>query len=188
MVMQRLQFVKAQLGRKRGKEEVLARLLHASDLPDGPWQMTDERTWLTGVAGSATAWGERARQAGSVTGWRSFRHETAPRWAWVQVVPLMSADDADAALSVIGERALANLRSKAQVTNERDVPIEPFAGASAVWGREQHTAGQDGPGIVLMLAGAVSHWLVILCVAGSPAWQWSSASELAALQAQRLSG
>jgi hypothetical protein len=188
MVMRRIQFVTAQLGRKSGKDEVLAGLLRAGDLPDGPWRVMDQRTWRTGVMGSATAWGERARQAGSVTGWRSFAHQTAPRWAWIQVMPLASADDAGAALSVIGKRGLANLRSGVQLVSERDVPVEPFPGASAVWAREQHTTGKDGPGVVLMLAGAVSRWLVIVCLSGSPAWDWSSASELAALQAARLSG
>jgi hypothetical protein len=32
-----------------------------------------------------------------------------------------------------------------------------------------------------MLAGAVTHWLVIVCLSGSPEWDWQSASELAAL-------
>jgi hypothetical protein len=48
--------------------------------------------------------------------------------------------------------------------------------------------GKDVPSAVLMLAGAVSHWLVIACLSGTPAWDWSSGSELAALQAARLSG
>jgi hypothetical protein len=39
-----------------------------------------------------------------------------------------------------------------------------------------------------MLASAVSHWLVIVCLSGPPAWDWQSASALAALQAARLSG
>lgn len=178
----------AQLGRKAGKGEALARLLSGSDLPDGPWRVTDQRTWRTGVAGPATAWGERARRAGSVTAWRAFSHQTAPRWAWIQVTPMASQEDAGAALADAGERGLANLRSRAQLVSQRDVPVEPFAGASAVWAREQHTEGSDGPGVVLMLAGAVSHWLVIVCLSGSPAWGWQSAPELAALQAARLPG
>jgi hypothetical protein len=176
------------VSRKPGKDEVLARMLSANDLPDGPWRMLDQRTWRTGAMGLATAWGERARQAGSFTGWRSFSHQTTPRWAWIQVIPLASADDADAAVTVIGEQGLANLRSRVQLMSERDMPLEPFTGASAVWAREQLTTGKDGPGVVLMLAGAVSHWLVIVCLSGTPAWDWSSASELAALQAVRLSG
>jgi hypothetical protein len=39
-----------------------------------------------------------------------------------------------------------------------------------------------------MLAAAVSHWLAIVCLSGSPAWDWQSAWELAARQAARLSG
>jgi len=133
-------------------------------------------------------WGERARQAGSVTAWRSFSHETAPRWAWIQATPMASEEDAVAALADIGDRALANPRSRARLMSQQDVPMEPFAGASAVWAREQHTEGEGGPGVVLMIAGAGSSWLVVVCLSGSPAWDWQSASELAALQAARLSG
>jgi hypothetical protein len=101
---------------------------------------------------------------------------------------MASEEDAGAPLAEVGERALANLRPGVRLAGQRDVPVEPFAGASAVSAREQHTEGRDGPGVVLMLAGAVTHWLVIVCLSGSPAWDWQSASALAALQAARLSG
>ncbi|HEX4659451.1 MAG TPA: hypothetical protein VH307_18850 [Streptosporangiaceae bacterium] len=186
MDLRRARFAVAQLGRKAGKRDVLTSLLGCGDLPGGPWQIVDERTWGTGVTGPSTPWGERARQAGCRTAWRSFRDATASRWAWVQATPLASAEDDDA-LTGIGERALINLKAKVRLVSESDVPIEPFTGASAVWAREQHTEGRDGPGVVLMLAGAVSERLMVLCLSGSPAWDWRSASELAAVQAARLS-
>lgn len=176
----------AQLGRKAGKDEALARLLSAGDLPDGPWRVLDQRTWRTGEIGPPTAWGQRARQVGSVTAWRSFSHQTARRWAWIQVIPTATQEDAGAALAEVGERMLANLRSEGRLVSQYDVAVEPFAGASGVWAREQHTEGPDGPGVVLLLAAAISHWLVIVCLSGTPAWDWPSASALAALQAARL--
>ena len=150
--------------------------------------MLDQRTWRTGETGPPTAWGERARQAGSVTAWRSFRHQATSRAGWLQVAPLASEDDARAALAGIGDRALANLGSGVRLVSEHEVPLEPFPGAQAAWAREQHTDGKDGPGVVLMLAGAVRHWLVVVCLAGAPAWDWQSASEVAALQAASLRG
>jgi hypothetical protein len=188
MISPRVQFVRAQLGRKVGKGDALARLLSGNDLPDGPWRVLDQRTWRTGEIGRATAWGDRARQAGSVTVWRSFSHQTARRWAWIQVIPTASDEDAGDALADVGERMLANLRSRVRLVSQHDVSLEPFAGASAVWAREQHTEGRDGPGVTLMLAGAVTHWLVIVCLSGASAWDWPSASALAELQAARLSG
>jgi hypothetical protein len=188
MVPRRVQFMTAQLGRKAGKGEALARLLSGNDLPDGPWRTADERTWRTGEIGSPTPWGQRARQAGSITAWRSFRHQTTRRWAWIQVIPTASEEDAGAALTDIRERVLANLGSRVRLVSQRDVPVEPFAGASAAWAREQYTEGRDGPGVALMLAGAVSHWLVIVCLSGTPTWDWPSASAVAELQAAHLSG
>jgi hypothetical protein len=188
MGLRRIQFMTAQLGRKSGQGDVLARLLSEGDLPDGPWRVLDQRTWRTGEVGPATAWGKRARQAGSITAWRGFSHKTAPRWVWIQVIPLASEEDTGPALAEIGERGLADLSSRLELVSQRDVPMEPFAGASAAWAREQHVKGRNGPGVALLLAGAVSNWLVIVCLSGLPAWYWQSAADLAALQAARLSG
>ena len=176
----------AQLGVKPGGRDVLARVLGCGDLPGGPWRVLDERTWRTGVTGQSTSWGDRARQAGSVTAWRSFVDADSSRWAWVQLTPLASAQDARDSLAGIGGQMLANLGARVRVVSENDVLLEPFTGASAVWAREQHTEGRDGPGVALMLAGAVSVWLMVMCLAGSPTWDWQSASELAAVQAARL--
>lgn len=188
MEFRRARFVAAQLGRKPGKRDMLATLVGSGDLPGGSWQVADQRTWRTGVTGPSTPWGERARQAGSVTAWRSFRDATASRWAWVQAAPLASAEDATEALSGIGERTLKNLNAEVRLVSETDVPIQPFSRADAVWAREQHTEGRDGPGVVLMLAAAVSEWLIVICLSGTPVWDWQSASELAAVQAARLPG
>lgn len=186
MALRRARFVAAQLGRKPGNHGVLARVLGCGDLPGGPWQVLDERTWRTGVTGPTTPWGERARQMGSLTAWRSFRDTTGLRSAWAQVTPLASAEDAQDALTRIAEQGLRNLRADVQLVSEHDVAMEPFTGASAVWAQEQRTEGRDGPGVVLMLAAAVRQWLLVIALSGSPAWDWQAASELAALQAVRL--
>jgi hypothetical protein len=82
----------------------------------------DQRTWRTGEVGPATAGGDRAHQVGSVTGWRSFTHETAKRWAWIQVVPTASEDDAGTALADLGERTLPNLRSRVRLASQQACP------------------------------------------------------------------
>lgn len=176
--------MKAQIG--AGNDLALAGLLRAADLPDGPWRVIGQRTWRTGEIRPETAWGARARQAGSVTAWRSFRHKATRRWIWIQVIPMASAADAAAVLGELGERLLKNPIGRGRLVSERDVPVEPFAGASAVWAREQHTEHRDVPRIQLTLAGSVRDRVVIVSLAGRPAWNWQSAAELAALQAARL--
>jgi len=187
MDRRRVQFVAAQLGRKPGKKQALARLLIGDDLPGGAWRVMDQRTWRTGKIGPPTPWGRRASQAGSVTAWRSFRDTRSARWAWIQAAPMASAEDAKSALTGAGQRGLANLHANARSVNEAVVTVEPFVGASAVWACEQRTEDRDGPEVVLMLAAAVGEWFIVMCLAGSPAWDWPSATQLAALQAQRLS-
>jgi len=187
MDLRRVQFVAAQLGRKTGKQQGLARLLTGDDLPGGAWRVVDQRTWRTGKIGPPTSWGQRASQAGSVTAWRSFRDTRAGRWAWIQAAPMASAEDAESALAGVSEHGLANMRANVRLVNETVVALEPVVGTSAMWTCEQHTEGRDGPGVVLMLAAAVGDWFLVMCLAGSPAWDWPSATQLAALQARRLS-
>jgi hypothetical protein len=184
-MIQRLRFVWAQWGRKPGSGDMLRQLLSDDDLPGGTWRKLDQRTWRTGVIAS-TPWGDRAREAGSVTAWRSFQDQAARRWVWLQVMPLASALDARTALREVGDRQLRNLRATVRVVDESDIDIEPFVGASAVWAHEYHTVGPDGHGTALLLAGAVEDFVVIVCATGQPAWDWPSVSDLAAMQARRL--
>ena len=186
MAVNRLRFAAAQLGRKAGARERLACLLTVLDLPGAGWRVLDERTWRTGVAGPVTPWGGRARAAGSVTAWRSFQDAAGRRWVWVQVMPLVSAQDALEALGGIGDRLLGNARATVKLVREADVEVAPFAGASAVWAHEQHTAGPGGEGVSLLLAGVVAVSVVVVCASGSPAWDWRAVSELAARQADHL--
>lgn len=59
-MVRRLRWVTAQLMRKPGGREALARLLSAEVMPSGGWQVLDERTWLTGVTDPTMPWAERA--------------------------------------------------------------------------------------------------------------------------------
>jgi hypothetical protein len=182
MVVRRMSFVAAQLAPKSGARQVLARVVTADDLPGGGWSVADERTWRTGVSRPATEWGKRARAAGSVTAWRSFKAVAARRWCWVQVVPLVSESDALSALEGIGDRLLRNLRAAVTVLREHDVDIEAFPGAGRVWAHEYHTVGPDGEGVARMLAAACGSYVIVVSASGSPEWAWDSVVTVARRQ------
>ncbi|HET6353112.1 hypothetical protein [Streptomyces sp.] len=186
-MIQHLRVALARYKAGKGHEALLSLLLTRDDLP-GEWTVVDERTWLTGQAGPSTPWAERARKKGSVTAWRSF-HDGHDRWAWIQIVPLASESDARMALREAGERLLSNPRAAIRVVDEQDVEVEPFAGATVVWAREQraqHVATGNFAGLTLLLAGVVGPNLVVLSLSGTPAWDWELASALAERQAARL--
>lgn len=180
-MIQRLRFVRAQLGPKPGGARQLGRLLSGADLPGGSWRRIDQRTWRTGISG--TSWGDRARAVGSVTAWRSFRD--GDRWLWLQVMPLASADDARAAVGEVQGMGLRNLRARVRLVSEADIDIEPFTGAGRVWAHEYRTDGPEGAGTTFMLAAAVGDFMVVVSASGQPAWDWPSVSDVAALQARR---
>ena len=78
----RLRFGLAQLGPKQGKGASLAMLIAPSDLPGSNWTLADERTWRAGTVGDSTPWSQRAKEAGCIAGWRSFKESSGQRWAW----------------------------------------------------------------------------------------------------------
>ncbi len=47
-------------------------LLLESELPGQSWKRLDEKIWRTGVVSPRPEWSQRARNAGSFTGIRSF--------------------------------------------------------------------------------------------------------------------
>jgi len=182
-VPSRLRFVLGQLGSKPGADQTLLRLLDAPDLPGAGWRVVDERTWRTGSQRRQEAWVRRARQVGSVTGWRSFRG--GDRWLWVQLVPLASADDGPDALRSVPGGLLRNLRSKVVVESEAEVPSLVVPGAEITWARGQRTSGQPS-GTTLMLAWTAQSDLVVSAASGTPDWSWDELTAIAAKQCDRL--
>lgn len=187
MVLRRLGLVAAQLAPMPGARQALARVITASELPGDGWSVLDERTWRTGISGPPTEWGRRARAAGGVTAWRSFKAAPGKRWCWVQVVPLASEEDALSSLDGIWDRSVRNLRSRVTLVREQDVDVGAFPGAGEVRAREQHTAGRahgpDGTGVALILAAACGTCVIVVSGTGTPEWTWDELVSVAARQA-----
>lgn len=184
----RLQFAAAQIGRKPDKARVLAMLVEPHDLPGERWAVLDQRTWRTGQTPNPSEAAMRARNAGSITAWRSFEQKGASRWLWAQVTPTVSDEDARAFIVDLPSRFLKNLHAKVVVTSEHDVEDVEIPGADDVWCYEQATTGKLGDSIAMYAAGRVGT-LVFALSASSPAggWDWQAVTPVAAKQADRLS-
>lgn len=184
----RLQFVAAQIGRKPDTALVLAMLVEPNDLPGERWAVIDQRTWRTGQTPNPSEAAIRAREAGSVTAWRSFEQKGASRWLWVQVTPTVSEEDARAFIADMPNRFLKNLHAKAVVTSEHAVEDVEIPGADDVWCFEQATTGKDGDSIAMYAAGRVGP--LVFAVAASSldgGWDWQAVTAVVAKQAERLS-
>lgn len=180
----RLRFVMAQMGRKPGAGQSLSRLVDVEDLPGSGWRVIDKRTWRTGVQTPDEPWAQRAAAAESVTAWRSFRQ--SDRWLWGQLVPLASAVDAATALAEVPGRRLANLRAKARIESESEVPGITVEGCNATWAYEQYMIGARHSGVTRMLAGTLGSDLLVLAGSGQPDWTWDDLTAVAARQVERL--
>jgi hypothetical protein len=186
VVVERLGFLTARLGRSPAKRDALARLLRAGDLPGAGWKPMSQRTWPTGAKGPRTEWAARARAAGSLTVWRSFQNRSVRQWLWLQIVPLLSIADAHAEFKQIRERGLRHQGARVRVQSEKDVAIDPFPGASKIWAHEQQIVGLAGPGVNKLLVVAVGSNVIVACSSGAPVVNWQAMAGLAAKQAQRV--
>jgi hypothetical protein len=187
VVMRRVRFIAAQIGRKPGAGLALGRLLDSDDLPGDGWQQLDQRTWRTGQVENAAPWAQRARNAGSITAWRSFEAKQKQRWVWLQVTPFASTEDAATALHGLRDKMPANLRAQVQVVAEKEVTAPNVPGAAASYAVETHTAGPMGDGKTLLLAVVVGPALVAVYASGqAQPWDWPAVADIAARQAMRV--
>lgn len=161
-----LGLVLAQLGPKPGARRNKALLLVPADLGED-WRVVAERSWRSGTGGSAAA--QRARAAGSVTVWRSFRTRDRSGWVWCQVTPLAGEQDASETLSKLGERFLRNPRAKVSLSSQRQVEPPHIPGADQLWACEQQTTGKAGAGSSLLLGVRVGSVVAVLAASGSAA-------------------
>ncbi|HMT26179.1 MAG TPA: hypothetical protein PKA24_14060 [Microthrixaceae bacterium] len=183
----RIRWLRASFGPKADKGAALDLLVDCEDLPGDGWRKVDQRTWRTGEGGFNGDWARRARDLGSITGWRSFHSKPTGRWAWVQVVPLASRDDALDALAVMPGAMLANLRFEGEVRETFDGEGPPVTGASATWS-SRSVIGLDGVATDnAILAAVFDTWLVVanLSAPASP-HNWDVVHEVIALQSARL--
>jgi len=187
VTLRRLRFAAAQIGAKPHGLDSRLMLLQPDDLPGETWRVLDERTWRTGSVGQQSDWARRARGAKSITAWRSFEQVGAQRWLWCEVVPLVSPEDAVAALSAVPDMTLRNQHAKVRITGRRDVAMPPPPGSDHAWAREETTEGPHGVGTALYLAWPYHRVLnVIACSGGHDRWNWPQVQALGATQTARV--
>ena len=184
-----LRRIKARVGRKPDADRQLARSVDTEDLPRGPWQRTDQRTWRTGVSTAGEPWATAARAAGSITTWRAFAAADENRSLWVQIVPLARIEDGQAALAAVARSQGRSLRAKVSVVGSSEVlPTPSVPGATLVFAAEQQTREPAATGAALALRFVVGTNLVVMNASsrsGTTAWTWPDLLALAAVQAQR---
>jgi hypothetical protein len=181
----RIRFALAQIGSKPGGKEMLARLLTANSLPGPGWRKLDERTWRTGI--SNEAWAQRAREAGSITAWRSFEQLGELKWVWIEAVPLVTNADVVETMSGILQRGLRNLNGEGKLTASEDVTLAAAPVPGRTWAHLQEAIGPKGESENLYFAWAVgTTHMVIACTGQRGAWTWDAIGDLARQQSERL--
>jgi hypothetical protein len=161
-------------------------LLKAEDLPGAGWSGRGQRAWLTGLSPDATEAARRARGADSVSAMRFFV-QAGPRLLWVEVIPLLSAPDAESLLPTLPAHFV---RTKIAVTAEQRLePHEIPEVAAYPFVYEQSTQGRRGPGVGRYVAGTVGPILFIVAFSAVTTADvpWTDVASVAASQAAKIS-
>lgn len=185
-LVRRLRWGASQVSTKQAGAE-FARVVAVDALPGTGWRMLDQRAWKTGQSGASEPWARRAREARLLTAWRSFEQSVPNRWLWIQVTPLASELDADAALEAVPSRLLANLRAEVKVTSGEDVESLVLRRQRNGWAHEQRTTGPRGSGLALYAAFVVGSTLTAVAASGGTgSWDWPQLLSIGQLQADLL--
>ena len=162
----------------------LAMLAAAADLPGPGWEVAEDRTWSTGGLDPTSEKSRRARRAGTVTAWRTFRQRGSVRSAWVEVVPYATGEDAAVSLRQSPRYFTGAGGPDEEVVAEHLVEDLGLPGVPDVWMYEKTVRGPDGTRHVRYVAGTVAQVLFIASCSGEPGqWTWQDVVTLAATQA-----
>jgi hypothetical protein len=186
--MNNLKFKLLQIGTKAAREYPTSMLLESSELPSDSWKILDERKLRIGFSGHLNEATRRARHAGRFLAIRSFEHLDRSRWLWVEVIPLVSEEDAQSMLCDLESRFLPNPRAKTKIIGSRkldtkvvpDISHYPFA-------YEQSGVNKQVLVTTRYLAGTIYHVIfIVACTAFDGGWRWSQVASVARLQEQKV--
>lgn len=185
--MNGLQYALGQIGSRAARSLSLLMLLDERELPDGDWFVLDERSWRSGTFRWFSPESRRSRHAGGFTAVRSFKDIVAPKWLYVEVVPVASSTDAASMVPKPFRRGVPNRKSIGTVTKERKVEDQPIPGVPNACVYEKMVTSPEGSGVARYVTGNVDH--ILFAVGWSrfgEEWPWDDVVSVAAAQALKI--
>jgi hypothetical protein len=150
------QFLLAQIGSRSKKQRSLSVLIGVSELPGPGWVQRDERVFRLGKLGERTPWGERAGREGNFAATRSFEQALTGSWIVSEVLPLVSVEDASAAVSNWStDKMWRNSKFHGELVDEQEVAKLSVAQVDAVRIVLQETMTSNQRSYVLNAFGSV---------------------------------
>ena len=185
IMIKRLRFALAQLGRKPGGNSSLELLLECKDLPVGSCKQLDQRTWRYGLEAKTNEISARARKMGSITAWRSFKLQQS--WIWIQIIPFASPEDAQKAMPDSLRDSLRNLRAKVKLVSEDSVIFESNVNLSHPTFVEQKTVTAKGDeGSSKYVSATVGTFGFMIAASSLGTQNWDEVLEIAVLQSNKI--
>jgi hypothetical protein len=187
--MNNLQALVSRVGAKRAKEPSLRMLLKASDLPGTNWSVYSQGAFRTGAWGSnPSECALRARRAGYFSALRSFEQSSPRRSLVIQVIPYVTASDAESIVPNMKELLRPNPRSPSAVVEEGEIDRVTVGLSPKYWVYEQIAKSGSGVAKSTRMIGTSVRNIVfaLLCGGDTDAWPWVEAISVAALQGSKI--
>jgi hypothetical protein len=181
-----IQFALGQMGKRHLRQQAVELLLDESELPQGPWIVTANRSWRSGLVGRSTEISRNARRAGTFTALRRFRQETPDRYLFLEVMVLASAEDARLALPQLRERMV--MHPGRTLLSERQVEGLEVPGVDRPWLYEMSVQPKAKKRSSEKLIGAsISHVVFAVIASGfDDGWEWRDVTPVASAQAAKI--
>jgi hypothetical protein len=179
--MPRIRWMFSPRPRKRATE-LLGVLLNAEDLGGRDWQLQDGRVWTKGETESNDDWASRARAAGLITVWRSFRRSRTDEY-WAEIAEVASSLDAIDALKAFSRYELRNPAFGGVIHSERLVAVTILDAITTA--KENEIEGNERRLTSLICSFAVANYVVTI-ISSTPSLKIDEFTRVAELQASRL--
>ena len=182
--------LRAQFGLRENKEKSQSLLLSATDLPGADWIERKHLVMRMGVLVKPPpySWIERAGEEGHFSAYRWFEQRTTDSSIMLQVMPLVSDEDALLALSDLNtQTTFENPNFHGSILEDRELPTPIFPGVQSVRAflTSFETDGQIGiTNSVHLIVGSV--FLAVRFVRNGQPWTDGEMLAILAIQIPKL--
>jgi hypothetical protein len=182
-----LRLAVASVGRKPGKERLIAMLLDSADLAEGGWEVFRQRTFRAGALRGATHEARRARKIGGITAWRRLVRNQPSRTLACSVASFASPSDARSQVSKTLHFVIRRSTARYTMSGERIVEDQEIPGVLEPLVYEERFIGPRGPGGSILVAGAVDEIVFNLEFSAlGELWSWDDVRSIAAKQVEKI--
>jgi hypothetical protein len=185
--MNAFEYLIAQFGSSSKRRISKAMVLDLADISGLDWTIQSQFSWRSGLVRNSSERDKRARKAGLFIAVRAFKTNVPGKGVWVEVMPFVSQEDAEASVSKLFATARRNPKSEVTTIEIKVIDDLEVPGVRNTFVQEASTTGEIGNGAERSIAGSVDNIaFIVSCYYPGNEWPWGEVNSLATLQAEKI--